>query len=459
MHLRFSGLIALLASAWLFSCAAAAQNVRFHTNIGDIDVAMIPASAPNTVANFMNYVNKGAFTNSIIHRSVPGFIVQGGGFTVQLGAASLPTAIPQDPAVVNEFKVSNSRGTLAMAKLGSDPNSATNQWFFNLADNSGNLNNQNGGFTVFGRVTSSAGLAVIDKIAAVPVYNLGSPYDQIPLQSYSGGTPSDTNYVVVYSVAQLPPPPAILQGGVATAGSFGGATTAAPGSFIEIYGTNFAGTSRLWDGTDFNGVNAPTTLDGVTVTVGGKPAYVNYVSPTQVNVQVPGTVVPGILAAVTVSYKGQSSTSGSIAIKSTAPGLLAPPGFKVSDKQYVVAVHAADGTFVSNGNVAGLPTSPAVPGETLTFYGTGFGALNPSGTPVAGQIASGLTSVAANVRFSIGASAGSLTYAGLAPGLVGVYQFNLTVPADVVTGDQPLTVTVDGDVLGQTLWIPVQGAK
>ena len=128
------------------------------------------AGAPNTVDNFVNYVNDGDYVDSIIHRSIPGFVIQGGGFTVndlQVGN------VPADPAVNNEFSEdrSNLRGTIAMAKLGNDPNSATNQWFFNLGNNSENLDNQNGGFTVFGEVLNEADLASIDAIAALPTVN------------------------------------------------------------------------------------------------------------------------------------------------------------------------------------------------------------------------------------------------------------------------------------------------
>ncbi|MCC0176628.1 peptidylprolyl isomerase [Waterburya agarophytonicola K14] len=128
------------------------------------------AGAPATVNNFANYVEDGDYVNSIIHRSVPEFIVQGGGFTVndlQVGD------VPADEPVVNEFSAdrSNLRGTIAMAKLGNDPNSATNQWFFNLADNSENLDNQNGGFTVFGQVLGEADLAPVDAIANLPFIN------------------------------------------------------------------------------------------------------------------------------------------------------------------------------------------------------------------------------------------------------------------------------------------------
>ena len=109
------------------------------------------AAAPLSVNNFQNYVNNGSYTNTIIQRSVPNFVIQGGGFTVNNLAVG---TIPSNAAVQNEFSLqrSNLRGTIAFAKVGGNPNSATNQWFFNLGNNSANLDNQNGGFTVFGQV-------------------------------------------------------------------------------------------------------------------------------------------------------------------------------------------------------------------------------------------------------------------------------------------------------------------
>jgi peptidyl-prolyl cis-trans isomerase A (cyclophilin A) len=129
--------------------------------------------APLTVQNFINYASGGDYINSIIHRSVKDFIIQGGGFIINnLNVGN----VPADPPVNNEFSVdrSNLRGTIAMAKLGGNPNSATNQWFFNLNNNAANLDNQNGGFTVFGQVLSQTDLNVIDAIAALPVSNLSN---------------------------------------------------------------------------------------------------------------------------------------------------------------------------------------------------------------------------------------------------------------------------------------------
>jgi peptidyl-prolyl cis-trans isomerase A (cyclophilin A) len=116
---------------------------------------------------------------------VDNFVIQGGGFTVS-GTQLDP--IPSDPPVFNEFSAnrSNLPGTIAMAKLGSDPDSATNQWFFNLADNSSNLDFQNGGFTVFGEVLSASDFRTVEAIADIPVFDasatLGAPFTNIPLK-------------------------------------------------------------------------------------------------------------------------------------------------------------------------------------------------------------------------------------------------------------------------------------
>jgi cyclophilin family peptidyl-prolyl cis-trans isomerase len=190
-------------SQTLFGQSAGNQVARFHTDLGDIDVALFQDVAPNTVANFLRYVNRGAYDNSFIHRSPPGFVVQGGGYRF---INSQVVAIPQDPPVANEFHVSNKRGTLAMAKTGSDPNSATNQWFFNESDSNAFLDTQNGGFTVFGAIVSGSGLAAMDAIAAVPIFNAGtgSAFEQLPLRNYTSGNIQDANLVHVIWIKVVP---------------------------------------------------------------------------------------------------------------------------------------------------------------------------------------------------------------------------------------------------------------
>lgn len=177
-----------------FDVNAPAPNDKIYVELFDQEGPNRLRATPATAANFLSYVDGGHYQNTFIHRSVPGFVVQAGGFTVTGSPISIGN-VTQFPAVVNEPKPTgvsapnNVRGTIAMAKLGSDPNSATNQWFFNLADNSANLDNQNGGFTVFGRVLGG-GMTAVDEIAKVPRFGYASPFDTVPIRNVPGADPS-----------------------------------------------------------------------------------------------------------------------------------------------------------------------------------------------------------------------------------------------------------------------------
>ena len=447
-----------LLAATLPGQTTTSSTVRIKTTVGDIDVLLLPGSAPKTVENFLKYVNKKAYDNSVFHRSVRDFIVQTGGFQATL--PNLP-AITADPPVINEFRESNLRGTIAMAKLGNDPNSATNQWFFNLSnENASILNGQNGGFTVFGRIVDSASLAVMDRLAAVPVPSPGplpSPFNEIPLQNYTG-TLTTANLIVVNSITAVPtaPAPTISENGIQTAGAFGAYRVAAPGSYLEIYGANLAESTRAWEASDFVNNIAPTSLDGVSVTVGGQRAFVNFVSPTQVNVQVPATVSLNAALSVVLTYRGQATGAGTIGVRLLAGGLLAPASFQVGGKQFVYAVKASNRMPVSNGSIAGVADAPAVPGETLLFYGLGFGAMSPFSIPVAGQIVQTLGTLAYPVTFKMGGIDALVAFQGLIPGLVGLYQFNVVVPPDAPSGDLALELTQNNHAIAQTLFLPVR---
>lgn len=200
--IRFSAAIAAALLAFV-PHNAEATIVEFQTSLGDFEVNLYDNTTPATVTNFLDYVNNGRFTASIYHRSVPGFIVQGGAFVYN---QTLPLdTVATNPAVNNEPELSNVRGTISMAKLGGDPNSATSQWFFNLADNSANLDVQNGGFTAFGEVVGN-GMDVIDAIAALPVYNFSGATAELPLRNYTatdfanGVDPNDTHFVIISAV-------------------------------------------------------------------------------------------------------------------------------------------------------------------------------------------------------------------------------------------------------------------
>jgi cyclophilin family peptidyl-prolyl cis-trans isomerase len=180
-----------------FTNTASATIVQIQTSYGNIEVNLFDKETPKTVENFLAYIDDNAYDNSIIHRSISGFITQGGGF--YFNSENVLTDITERAAVINEPIYSNLRGTIAMAKLGGNPNSATSQWFINLTDNSLNLDNQNSGFTVFGQVTE-AGMAVMDTIAAVSTGNKGGAYTDIPLEDTSIGITPD-NTVVVDTIA------------------------------------------------------------------------------------------------------------------------------------------------------------------------------------------------------------------------------------------------------------------
>ncbi len=173
--------------------------VYVDTVLGGFSIELLDDISPNTVANFLNYVRDGDYDGTFFHRAIPGFVLQGGGFS--LGTDGVISEVTSDPAVANEFRLSNIRGTLAMAKLGGNSNSATNQWFVNLADNSANLDAQNGGFTVFARVIGD-GMDVVDAIVAQPIFDFGGSFTDLPTINYS--TESDItreNVVNINSMA------------------------------------------------------------------------------------------------------------------------------------------------------------------------------------------------------------------------------------------------------------------
>ena len=159
-------------------------DVQLMTNFGEIALDMRPDVAPLTVANFLDYAVNGDYDNVIFHRLATNFVLQGGGYSTPsttFTSSAQFTDVPANAPVVNEFNLSNVRGTVAMAKLGGDPDSATNEFFFNLNDNSLNLDAQNGGFTVFAEVID---MTVIDDIvAASSLVNAGGAFNTLPLMN------------------------------------------------------------------------------------------------------------------------------------------------------------------------------------------------------------------------------------------------------------------------------------
>ncbi|MDB6173685.1 MAG: peptidyl-prolyl cis-trans isomerase (rotamase) - cyclophilin family [Chthoniobacteraceae bacterium] len=177
---------------------------------GIIVFELFDDAAPLTVQNFLQYVNntgKGDYDGTFFHRSVSGFVLQGGGFEATAPASHIPIGAE----VHNEYDSSRSNltGTIAMAKIGTGPNTASSEFFINLGDNSSNLDNQNGGFTVFGKVT--AGMDVINAIAARPQKDfsgtVGAALGSVPVQpSYTGtGVPTAADFITITDAKVIAP--------------------------------------------------------------------------------------------------------------------------------------------------------------------------------------------------------------------------------------------------------------
>ena len=187
----------ILAIAWVNSVYAE-TSVILQTPLGDVHIELFDDSTPQTVANFLNYVRDGDYEKSFVHRSIPGFVIQGGGYTF---VDETVNEIPTDPPVINEPGNSNVRGTIAMAKLGGDPDSATSQWYINLVDNSDPLDSDNGGYTVFGRVTGD-GMDIIDDLAGLETWNAGSPFENLPLIDYPGSGTITEEHLVMTNIVE-----------------------------------------------------------------------------------------------------------------------------------------------------------------------------------------------------------------------------------------------------------------
>lgn len=205
-------LVALMLAAASTSAAPPAHaddpnpTVRVETPLGTFVIELFPEDAPNTVANFLKYVNDGDYERSFVHRSAPGFVIQGGGFVFVNGQAQ---AVPRDPPIANEFNRSNIRGTVAMAKVAGDPDSAASQWFINLANNI-SLDTDNGGYTVFGQIDRD-GMVIVDAIAGVPIYNTGGAFNELPLINYTSGAIQFENLVTTTMLTGVATPtPSVL---------------------------------------------------------------------------------------------------------------------------------------------------------------------------------------------------------------------------------------------------------
>ncbi len=181
MRMRFSQILVFLFLLSInLGINAATIRVEMKTNLGNVVLELYPDKAPKTVENFLQYVEGGFYKNTIFHRVIPNFMIQGGGFDTAFNQK--PTRSPIQNEAANGLK--NEIGTIAMART-TDPHSATAQFFINVANN-GFLNykapNQNGyGYTVFGKVVS--GIDIVHKIASIPTGSAGPFSSDVPKNS------------------------------------------------------------------------------------------------------------------------------------------------------------------------------------------------------------------------------------------------------------------------------------
>jgi uncharacterized protein (TIGR03437 family) len=249
-----------------------------------------------------------------------------------------------------------------------------------------------------------------------------------------------------------PPPLPAIRASQPVLTSFLGSAGFSSNTYIEVYGSNFSTTSRLWAGSDFNGANAPTSLDGISVTVNGKPAFVYYISPGQININTPEDTATG---PVVVQVKTPLGLSNPMTVTRSrlSPTLQSVSQFKVGGKQYVVALTPDFSTFIGKpGMIQGVAFVGAKPGDAIAIYALGCGPTSPP--TQAGVAAAQASSLSLPYELKIGGVPAAVSFAGLVGGTIGLYQFNLVVPS-VPAGDQPVELTVDGVPNAQSLVITI----
>ncbi len=295
--------------------------VHFDTSQGSFDVQLFDAQAPRTVANFVHYVATGRDNNTVVHRSIAGFIVQAGAFDINL------QAIPADRRVINEFNVSNTRGTIALAK-DSRASGGSNSFFFNTADNSSNLDNQNSGFTAFGQVLGN-GMQVVDQINALTTTTVSGLSDFPVLHNPPVGS---ADFVKINSVS-LTPELTIT----ATSDNPSVVNTGTSGMNLTLTAGATQGTANVTvNATD---VNSVSVVDTFAVTVGTVDVAIGGAAPASVQF----TDADGTSGTVSIKGPGTATVrfSGSNLVQAAAGKAIAVTGDAV--KIALVSVSDSEG--------------------------------------------------------------------------------------------------------------------
>jgi uncharacterized protein (TIGR03437 family) len=204
-------------------------------------------------------------------------------------------------------------------------------------------------------------------------------------------------------------------------------------SWATIQGSNLAPTTNNWNDSIVDG-KLPTTLDGVSVTIGGKSAYVCYVSPDQINFLAPNVETSGPVQVTLSNSAG--STAAIVQAYTYGPVFFSWPGSQVVASRQDFSLVAKEGTF------AGAATVPAKPGEVIILWGIGSGPTTPA-PPTGVQVPSDRTySASTPPRVSINKIPATVIGAALAPGFAGLYQVAIYVPASLADGDWPVSAAI-----------------
>jgi uncharacterized protein (TIGR03118 family) len=244
-------------------------------------------------------------------------------------------------------------------------------------------------------------------------------------------------------LGSIQPAPWFQTSGVVNGASFG--TAIAPNSWVSIKGGALSATTRSWDSSDISGSTLPTLLNGVGVTVNGTAAAVSYISPTQVNILVPGSITPGPVQIVATN-NGLTSATVSATLSAFAPSFFTIGSNATTKNLYIAATHANNELVGPPSLITGVTTTPATVGETIILYAAGCGATNPGF--VSGQTVPVPLPLAALPTVTIGGVAAQVTFGGLVgPGL---YQINVVVPAGITPGttaniDVAVVASIGGD--------------
>ncbi len=219
----------------------------------------------------------------------------------------------------------------------------------------------------------------------------------------------------------------------------------APNTYISIFGANLSPVTRNWTNSDFSGTSLPKSLSGVSVTVNGKAAYVYYVSPKQIDVLTPVDTATGPVNVV-VTSNGLTSATVSTTMQAVSPAF-----FLLKDNKSIAALHANSALVGATTLYANLST-PARAGETISLFGTGWGATTPAYTD--GAIVAAPLPCAGAPTVTFGGASAQVAYCGLISS--GVYQLNVVVPPTATAGDNVVTLTLGSSTSAGNAIITVQ---